>query len=271
MVAAALALAPLLGIIDALTGFEISFSFFYLLPVALAAWAAGRRAGTFMAALCAIIWLVANQLAGEAFSAPGVAFWNTITRFGFFVVVAILLSEFRRLLRVERGLARSDQLTGLLNKRVFYDIVEAELDRSRRYPHTLTLLYLDLDNFKEYNDSRGHEAGDRQLTRVASAIRASVRAVDSVARLGGDEFGVLLPETDQVAARALGDRLLEALRTPGADGSPSLTASIGAVTCRVLPESVGELVAAADALMYEVKRSTRDDVRYLEYAGPQAG
>ncbi len=265
VVTGALALALLLGVIDAQTGFEISFSFFYLLPVALAAWAAGRRAGALMAATCAVVWLVANQVAGEVYSAPGVAFWNAITRFGFFMVVAILIAEFRRLLGVERELARSDPLTGLLNRREFHDIVEAELERSRRYAHPLTLVYLDLDGFKACNDALGHAAGDRQLRRVADAIRVSVRRIDTAARLGGDEFGVLLPETDALAARAAGLRLLGALRATGPGGTRPLTASIGVVTCRTMPESVEAIVAAADALMYEVKRSTGDDVRYADY------
>lgn len=253
--------------LDALTGFEISFAFFYLLPVSLAAWGAGRRAGVLLAAVCAVEWLVADQVAGQAVSQPAVAYWNAIARFGVFVVVAILLADLRRLLILERQLARSDQLTGLLNRRAFFDVVGAELERARRFSHPVTLLYIDLDNFKSFNDALGHEAGDDLLERVAGAIRTTVRTVDSAARLGGDEFAILLPETDQRTARVVGTRLQEALHASGPDGAPPLSASIGAVSCVVVPDSVEALVAAADSLMYEVKRSSKDDARYLEYAG----
>ncbi len=267
VIATALFLALLLGAVDALTGFEISFAFFYLLPVSLAAWAAGRRAGVLMAAVCALVWLMADQVAGQAVSQPAVAFWNAIARFGVFLVVAILLAEFRKLLVLERQLARSDQLTGLLNRRAFFEVVQAELERARRFSHPVTLLYLDIDNFKSFNDALGHEAGDQLLERVAAAIRTSLRTVDSAARLGGDEFGILLPETDERMAQAVGARLRTALHASGPRDAPVLSASIGAVSCRVLPDSVEALVAAADSLMYQVKRSSKDDVRYMEYAG----
>lgn len=267
VVAAALVLALLLGIVDALTGFEISFALFYLLPVCLAAWAAGRGAGALMAVVCVVAWLIADQVAGQAFSQPAVAYWNAVARFGVFVVVALLLAEFRRLLILERQLARSDQLTGLLNRRAFFDVVEAELERARRFSHPVTLLFLDIDNFKSFNDALGHEAGDHLLERVAGAIGATIRTVDSAARLGGDEFAILLPETDQRMARVVGTRLREALHASGPSDAPVLSASIGAVSCVVMPDSVDALVAAADSLMYQVKRSSKDDVRYIEYAG----
>lgn len=257
----------LFGVLDALTGFEISFAFFYLLPVSLAAWGAGRRAGALLAAVCTVVWLGADQVAGQAISQPAVAFWNAVARFGVFLAVAVLLADVRQLLILERQLARSDQLTGLLNRRAFFDVVDAELERARRFGHPVTLLYVDLDNFKSFNDALGHEAGDDLLERVAGAIRTTVRTVDSAARLGGDEFAILLPETDQRMARVVGARLQEALHACGPHEVPSLSASIGAVSCVVVPDSVEALVGAADSLMYEVKRSSKDDVRYIEYAG----
>jgi diguanylate cyclase (GGDEF)-like protein len=267
VVVAALVLALVLGAVDAVTGFEISFALFYLLPVALAAWAAGKRAGALMAAICAVVWLIADQVAGQALSQPAVTFWNAIARFGVFVVVALLLAELRQLLVLERQLARSDQLTGLLNRRAFFDIVQAELERARRFSHPVTLLYLDIDNFKSFNDALGHEAGDHLLERVAGAIRTTVRTVDSAARLGGDEFGILLPETDRRMAQVVGARLREALHASGPGEVQPLSASIGAVSCLVVPDSVEALVAAADSLMYQVKRSSKDGVQYMEYAG----
>ncbi len=263
---AVLVVTLLLGVVDVVTGFEISFSFFYLLPVSVAAWVAGRRAGTLMSAIATGIWLVANQLGGQVYSQPGVAVWNAGTRFGFFIVVALLLAEFRRIFALERRLARSDPLTGLLNRGAFYETVSAELERARRFSHPVALAYLDLDDFKSINDARGHEAGDRVLERVASMIRSSVRSVDSVGRLGGDEFAVLLPETDEREAQLVGARLLAAFHGD-ASGDIVVSASIGVVSCPVAPDSVEALVTAADTLMYQVKRAAGDAVLYLEYPG----
>ena len=96
-----------LGVIDFYTGFEISFSFFYLGPVALAAWTIGRASGIILSIASAATWLAANLLAGEQLSHPFIPLWNAITRAGFYVIVALLVSEIRRLLEQERKLART--------------------------------------------------------------------------------------------------------------------------------------------------------------------
>ncbi|HTC77354.1 MAG TPA: diguanylate cyclase, partial [Terriglobales bacterium] len=98
-------------------------------------------------------------------------------------------------LAAEKELSRSDPLTGLPNRRAFYEVALAEADRARRYRHPLSLAYLDVDNFKQVNDDYGHDAGDELLVRVAEVLRRNLRNNDIVARLGGDEFAMLLPET----------------------------------------------------------------------------
>src|SRR2546428_3829832 len=89
-----------------------------------------------------------------------------------------------------------DQLTNVLNARAFSDRLSQELDRNRRYPRPLALLYMDLDDFKVINDTHGHQTGDAVLRLVADAMRSSGRQADAVGRLGGDEFAALMPETD---------------------------------------------------------------------------
>jgi diguanylate cyclase (GGDEF)-like protein len=265
IVLGAFLLAVCLGVIDLLSGFEIAFSFFYLLPVSLAAWAAGNRIGILLSALCAGIWMLANNLAGQTFSLPLVSYWNALTRFGFFVVVTLLLAELRRLFNLERHLARTDPLTGMLNRRAFLEIVLGELERARRFGHPLTLLYLDIDDFKSINDDLGHAAGDNLLGIFGDTISTNIRSVDTISRLGGDEFAVLLPETDRIEAEVIAQRLQQTLNNATRQQPRPVTVSIGTVTCNQPPPSANEVLALADKAMYEVKRSGKNGIHYSVY------
>ena len=265
-VTALLAMA-LLGLMDYLTGFEISFSFFYLLPVSLCAWAISRNAGFVLSAASGATWLMANFLAGEQLSHPLIAYWNTLTRVGFFLVVSVLISHVHYLLDQERSLARTDFLTGALNSRAFYNTAGSEIARSTRYQRPLTILYIDLDNFKSVNDHLGHAAGDGVLQSVAHTITRSIRTIDSVARLGGDEFTVLLPETPDQAAKVIAPRLQQALLGEMKNNHWPITFSIGALTCDRPPLDVQQLIKLADQLMYSVKNTSKDAIVYSVYTG----
>ncbi len=137
--------------------------------------------------------------------------------------------------------------------RAFLTSAEAELERSRRYRHQLSLLYLDVDDFKAVNDRLGHGEGNRLLRRLTVVLTAELRSVDLAARLGGDEFAVLMPETGSRAARQLAGRLLAALSAEQASDGAPLSCSCGLVTFRLPPESVDALLEAGDRLMYEAK------------------
>jgi len=147
----------------------------------------------------------------------------------------------------------------VLNARAFADRLGQELDRNRRYPRPLALMYMDLDNFKVINDTHGHQTGDAVLRLVGEAMRSSVRLADVVGRLGGDEFAVLMPETDAALADAAAKRLAASLRTVF-KGTPTVTASIGVVSCSVAEANTDELLRKADQAMYEAKRAGKDRV-----------
>ena len=261
-VACGVALVLLLGLLDYFTGFEISFAFFYLIPVALVTWLAGLRAGVPFSFACAATWHAANALAGETFSNPFVPYWNAATRLGFFIVVAALLARLRESLGHEREMARTDFLTGAANTRAFYELAEMEIGRLRRYGHPFTIAYMDADNFKAVNDRLGHQVGSSLLVNVVSVARQNLRETDVVARVGGDEFAVLLPETDadqgRAVVRKLRARMLEEMRRH----DWPVTFSIGVLTCASPPRTVDELIKRADALMYEVKRAGKDSVSH---------
>src|ERR1051325_4675907 len=177
-------------------------------------------------------------------------------------VVSVAMAGLQRLRRSQAELAKlviQDQLTNVLNARAFADRLAQELDRNRRYPHPLSLLYMDLDNFKVINDTHGHQTGDAVLRLVADAMRGSVRQADVVGRLGADEFAVLLPETDAQLADAAAKRLVAGLRNVF-KGTPSVTASIGVVSCSATDASTDDLLRRADQAMYDAKRMGKDRV-----------
>lgn len=190
-----ISLCIVLGGIDYLTGYEVSFSIFYLLPVFLVAWFVGRRAAIFISILSALIWMLADLTSGHTYSHYAIPFWNSIMRLGFFLMAAYFLAAIRKLLAHVTELSRRDPLTGVANGRYFSELVSVEINRSFRFNRPLTLAYMDIDNFKQINDSLGHSTGDDLLHLVAETIKKNVRSIDIIARLGGDEFAILLPET----------------------------------------------------------------------------
>ena len=181
------AAAAILGIgwFDYVSGIELRVFALYFAPISLVAWHFGRVDACVASVLCSVTWLVSNALAGQQYSHP--AYWvaNTLVQAASFVTVGMLIANLRSAIRRERGLSRTDALTDLLNTRAFYEDAGHLLALCRRKGHPVTLAYIDLDDFKVVNDTRGHPAGDGLLRRVADALRTSTRPSDSCARLGG--------------------------------------------------------------------------------------
>jgi diguanylate cyclase (GGDEF)-like protein len=178
--------------------------------------------------------------------------------------------ERSRLLNEMRSLARHDHLTGLLTRREMDRVLDEELVRSHRYGHPLALILIDLDHFKQVNDTYGHVSGDAALRGVAGVVGHCARDTDRAARYGGDELAVLLPETDHVGACVLAERIRAKVAAVGvapppdasiATGTIPLTLSIGVAA---LPGSTActpsEFIARADAALYQAKRNGRNQV-----------
>ncbi|MBT8097960.1 MAG: sensor domain-containing diguanylate cyclase [Woeseia sp.] len=173
-----------------------------------------------------------------------------------------LEADLESALEREKEISRTDPLTGAANRRLFSERLQREMDRSRRYKHPFSIAYLDLDHFKLVNDNMGHHAGDRLLATVVQTIQALCRSTDTVARVGGDEFAVLFPETDASAVRGAVDKFRAALLAEMRRNNWPVTFSIGVITCTTPPDDAQKLIGAADSLMYAVKESGRDAVRY---------
>jgi diguanylate cyclase (GGDEF)-like protein len=157
-------------------------------------------------------------------------------------------------------LSVTDGLTGLHNRRRLMESLTNEVRRSQRLKHHFAVLMVDVDQFKKYNDSFGHPAGDDVLIRVAGLLRDATREVDEVARYGGEEFLIVLPETAMPEALDIADRIRGRIATEAFPGR-RMTVSIGVAEYPVHGDSPEQLIAAADEALYEAKREGRDRVR----------
>ena len=180
------------------------------------------------------------------------------------LVLASQFSQLRRQFETAHANANQDSLTGLLNRRGFFDAGIAEVERARRYAHPISVIFLDLDNFKELNDVSGHGVGDIALQEIAKAMLQVLRFNDKLARLGGDEFAIMIPEIGYDAVVEAGRKISIATKE-ALYNFPPVTASIGVIWFEEVDCLFPTMMQAADDLMYEVKRSGKNDVRFCRY------
>lgn len=258
-------LVALIGSLDLASGYELSFSIFYVLPVGIGAWAGSKRMGICLAVLSGVTWLVVDRASEHQYSYPAIAYWNACVRMGFFMIISLLLSTLRHSLDYQRSLARTDPLTGLLNTRAFQQHCDQLFKLTNRYGHPLTLGYLDLDGFKGINDKLGHSVGDLVLKSVASSISSRLRSTDHAARMGGDEFALLLPETGLDGARCFFAEMHEKLLEVASSNQWPLGFSFGVAVFSSPGATTDEAISFADTLMYHVKSSGKNSIHYEEF------
>ena len=163
-------------------------------------------------------------------------------------------------------LSAADSLTGMMNRRTFEDRWQGEVARARRYGRPISIAAIDIDYFKQFNDTYGHAAGDSALQSVSRVIRSRVRTGDFAARIGGEEFVVALPETNSVNAVAMAEQLRRAIvenpiRIPGQRAAAGVTISIGVASWPEHGEEITRLLERADNRLYEAKLAGRDQVK----------
>ncbi|HUO83751.1 MAG TPA: sensor domain-containing diguanylate cyclase [Thermoanaerobaculia bacterium] len=165
-----------------------------------------------------------------------------------------------------QNLADTDDLTGIWNRRAFRAKLPGEIERAKVYRFPLTLLMLDVDNFKQINDTSGHVLGDVVLSEICGSIRESLRTPDTFSRFGGDEFAIILPHTDLWGARAVADRILQKVRslriTGDAESEIPCSVSIG-IAAYVPPEMTSaDLIQRADDRLLAAKKAGKDRYSY---------
>lgn len=252
------------GALDYVTGNEVSFSIFYVIPIIMLVMATNEQMGVVISVISATIWMLVEYASGANYSSVFVYIWNTIVRLVFFLLT-VLLVKYGKALERERLFSRTDFLTGAFTGRYFYELAQMEIDRSIRYQHPLTIVYIDVDNFKAINDQFGHSAGDKVLTAIVACIKQHLRKTDMVARVGGDEFVVLFPELDEMNARMVIPKLQRTLLQETQQGHWSVTCSIGALTFISPPASVDEMLSLADQAMYSVKNNGKNAILFDVY------
>ncbi len=249
--------------VDWIIGEEISVSFFYALPILLVTWLYGLMPALVLNAFCASFRLfhVVRSEGPDPFARPAL-YWNLLIEGAFVLTLTLVVSALRTEHARQSLLARTDPLTGVANRRGFYERAELELSRSRRHGEAITLGYIDVDDFKRINDEQGHEAGDGLLRAVAAVFVGRIRSTDLVARLGGDEFALLLSATGAEASHALFAELRKTLAAEMAKHRWPVTFSIGAVTFLETPARVDDMLRRVDELMYLVKKEGKAGVLF---------
>lgn len=167
--------------------------------------------------------------------------------------------KLKRLYLAAKTCSITDPLTGLLNRRQLFLALEAEIQRARRYQHNTQIMFIDVDDFKKFNDLYGHKIGDKLLTMVAEILKSCVRKYDTAARYGGDEFILVLPETSLEFSVKVAERILDKVKSlEVGDGSLRISVSIG--ICQVDIYNEVDPLEAADAAMYAAKNKGKGQI-----------
>jgi diguanylate cyclase (GGDEF)-like protein len=251
--------------LDIYSSDELRITSLYLIPILLVTWNNGRRWGYLFAAVSVTVLLIVDMRMESTGSKHLYFQIDTVGRLLSYIVVIIMASKLRSAYESERRLACTDGLTLLMNRRAFYNALEAELARSARHAHPFALLYIDCDNFKQVNDTMGHREGDNLLRAISETMRKNVRRGDLVARLGGDEFAIFFPETDDKGVVSVVADLTRKLDHAVAGAYPQVSFSSGIAVFLNAPTSLEEVVMRADQLMYQVKSAGKNGLLQQVY------
>lgn len=246
LAASALASLALTAILCSHAAPGLRFAPFFLLICAFGAWLVGNRYAVLLALFIAAIQIQSGH-ANLGHDPPLFVALQIVSA----LAVILMLGVARASLEIEWRFARTDSLTGALNRKAFFEIIEREDIKSG----IIVLIYADVNGLKEINDKFGHEAGDAALLDFANRVRRSVRKTDVFSRVGGDEFVVFLRVCDLVSAQLVAQRLNNALNQhEGSPDAPVLTCSLGALVLPGGSRSIDKELRQADTLMYHAKR-----------------
>lgn len=250
----------LVGINRCITGTEYALSVFFMFPIVLITWYGGTLSGVAMALFSTVVWLSADLYLLDDFSTPVVPFINETFRLIVFLFVVLLMGSLKNALSAQKKIARTDTLTSMANRLAFFETADMEIRKARRFNDPVSIVYIDIDNFKLVNDSHGHAEGDRLLRTAAETIMQNIREVDIAARIGGDEIGLLLVKTDITGAVTLAEKLKDKLDKQMQQWGWPVTFSMGVATFPKIHASVDDMMNVADRLMYFAKKQGKNRI-----------
>lgn len=203
---------------------------------------------------------LADKMQGEGFSSEDIALIELFSQ-----LVGASIGNIKLFEKIQRQ-ATTDGLTGLANHKRFYEILEKELWRCRRYGGQISLVMVDIDNLKKINDTYGHRAGDKVIRRISSKIRECIRQIDTAARYGGDEFAVILPNTSLTDAVVVAGRMVDAVAQSPITWKKeqiglSISVGLGQYDAASSPE---DITSRSDQALYTAKQAGKNTVRVFE-------
>jgi diguanylate cyclase (GGDEF)-like protein len=255
----------MVALLDVLTLSQVSFLLLHLVPILFVTWYAGAAWGVFLAVSMSLVQVFLSIHTDHSASFSFYWYLDLASDLGAALLLVWMQSRLKKGYDHADRLARHDTLTKCLNRTGFYDALQSEIDRAKRYGKRFSLVYFDCDNFKRVNDTLGHHVGDALLVQVGSTLHDHVRSMDSVARLGGDEFAILLSEADQIAARQAIAHLRNELNSAMEATNWPVTFSIGVATFSTAPNAIDEALKMADGLMYEVKKDGKNSIVFRSF------
>jgi len=228
-------------------------------------------AGNYKTNNCAIVPLVcqdrvvgvlnlADKTEGDSFDCEDIALIELFSQ-----LVGASIGNIKLFEKIQRQ-ATTDGLTGLANHKTFYEILEKELWRSRRYGGQISLIMVDIDNLKKINDAYGHRAGDKVIREISRKVKECIRQIDTAARYGGDEFAVILPNTSLIDATVVAERMVDAVAHSPTTWKKeqialSISVGLGQYDADTNPE---DITSRSDQALYTAKQAGKNTVRIFE-------
>jgi len=251
--------------LDFLTGSDLYFAIFYMVPIFIATWFVGRYLGILLSYFSAVVWFIDDAIAPRPYANSFIPLWNITLKLAFFLIIVYVLAALKRALKSIQVLSKNDTLTGLTNRELFFELAHKELYRMRRHKHPFTFVYIDIDNLKEINEKFGHSAADLLLRTLAGTIKKESRFSDILARLGDDEFGLILQETNHESAQAVVTRIKNSIDNLMQKNNWPVTFSIGVLTFIIPPKSVDEVINKAEKIVFSIKNEGGNNVKFELY------
>ncbi len=241
------------------------FHLFFFIPIVIASWFTNKYFSYFIISLVIISWTLGDYLIASETLLPIAFFFNALMHAFILIYVNHLLTYIRTLLQKEAQMAREDALTQILNRRGFFEYGETAISTANRYKLPVTIIFIDLDEFKSINDTLGHKIGDQLLYQTAKVLKENIRKSDVAGRLGGDEFCLVLLNINSSQALEFSENLRNRLKECMNHHNWNTTFSMGIVSYNTVPDDFQEIIQEADKLMYQVKNKGRNGFLHSSY------